>query len=88
MTLIARAEFIGILVNHYRTQLKEVMLKIFDFQDKYGCLFSDFEENIKNATEENFEDWDNYMEWKANFNTAKDLNRKIKDVENGLFELA
>jgi hypothetical protein len=88
MTLITKAELISIIANHYRTQLKEVMLKIFEFQDRYGCLFSDFEKKLKNSTEENFEDWDNYMEWKANFNTAKDLNHKIKDIENGLFELA
>lgn len=88
MTLVTKTEFITILANHYRMQLKEVMLKLFEFQDKYDCLFIDFEKKLKNASKESFEDWDNYMEWKANFNVAKDLNRKIKDIENGLFELA
>jgi hypothetical protein len=80
MTLIAKSELISIIINHYRLQLKEVMLKLFEFQEKYGCLFTDFENRLKTYSEENFEDWDNYMEWKANFNVAKELNHKIKDI--------
>lgn len=59
-------------------QLKEIMLKLFEFQDKYSCLFADFEQRLKSHSEENFEDWDNYMEWKANFNAAKTSTAKLK----------
>ncbi|MFQ6056657.1 MAG: hypothetical protein ACE5J3_11825 [Methanosarcinales archaeon] len=35
------------------------------FSDKYNTTFKEFEKKIENSIEENFEEWDDYIEWKA-----------------------
>ena len=36
-----------------------------EFEKKYGLEFEDFERQIKSAVKEDFEKWDDYIEWKA-----------------------
>jgi hypothetical protein len=31
---------------------------------------------------ENFEEWDDYIEWKANFEILKDLENKLIELDN------
>ena len=47
------------------TDLTLVKEKLTLYKQKYACDFKHFEKKIKSAEEENFEHWDDYMEWKA-----------------------
>lgn len=47
------------------TEMTLVREKLGLFEKKYHCDFSQFEDEIKSAQKENFERWDDYMEWKA-----------------------
>lgn len=51
------------------------------FLKKYNCSFKQFEKNIK-TDQENFEKWDDFIEWKAYQEKLKELNNKIGDIEN------
>ncbi len=51
------------------------------FENKYGASIEDFNESMKNK-QENFEEWDDYIEWKATVEAIKDLKTKLDEIEN------
>ncbi|MFW6009105.1 MAG: hypothetical protein ACOCP8_07570 [archaeon] len=51
------------------------------FEKKYDCKFNEFEKQIQNQAE-NFEKWDDYIEWKAYKEKLKNLNKQIGDIED------
>jgi len=51
------------------------------FEKKYGCSIDAFKKKME-ETEENFEEWDDYIEWKANFEILKDLENKLTELDN------
>ncbi|SHJ68484.1 hypothetical protein [Desulfofundulus thermosubterraneus] len=46
------------------------------FEQKYGCSFIEFERRIK-QTAEDFESWDDYLEWKAYQRSFEGLKRRL-----------
>jgi len=69
-------------------QLHLVEDKLNYFRSKYEMEFENFETGIKSSKEENFEQWDDYMEWKAFNKNYLDLSRQKKDIEDGNFKMA
>ena len=59
-------------------------LQIKFFEKKYGSSFNIFEREIKEEIKEkeDFQKWDDYIEWKAYFEKLKDLELKLKEIEN------
>jgi hypothetical protein len=51
------------------------------FERKYNVSFPAFEKQIMEKSEE-FERWDDYIEWKAYIESLKDLDRQLQDIEN------
>ena len=51
------------------------------FEKKYGCSIDAFRKRME-ETEEKFEEWDDYIEWKANFELLKDLENKLIKLDN------
>ena len=62
--------------------------KLSFFAAKYYCSFDVFESQMKNCSEENFEVWDDYLEWKAYNNILAELNTQKQDLENGNIKVA
>ena len=56
------------------------------FNKKYGKIFEEFEKEIKNS-KENFEAWDDYLEWKAYIKTLKKLKKDERDLVVGNIRL-
>ncbi|MCD6257687.1 hypothetical protein J7J45_06455 [Candidatus Aerophobetes bacterium] len=63
------------------SQIAPIKERITFFEKKYGCPFKVFEEKIKQE-EENFERWDEYLEWKAYVESLKDLESKLRKIES------
>jgi hypothetical protein len=59
------------------TELTLIREKLMLFEKKYNCNFPDFEKKVTTAEEENFAEWDDYMEWKAFHNKQKRLKEKV-----------
>jgi hypothetical protein len=55
--------------------------KIILFEKKYGCSIDAFRRRME-ETDESFEEWDDYIEWKANFELLKDLENKLIKLDN------
>jgi len=60
------------------TLTKEKMIL---FEKKYKCSIDTFRKRME-ETEESFEEWDDYIEWKANFELLKDLENKLIKLDN------
>lgn len=54
--------------------------KIRLFEQKYDCDFKTFENRIQ--MEEDFQKWDDYIEWKAYTEKLKDLELTLKEMED------
>jgi len=63
------------------SQLTPIREKIKFFGNKYGCSFEEFERKLKEK-EEKFEEWDDYIEWKAYIESLRDLERKLKEIRD------
>ena len=64
------------------SQIASIKSKIELFESKYGCKFEDFEKKLKEKQDEDFEEWDDYIEWKAYVRTLEELREKLKEIEN------
>jgi len=63
------------------SQITPAKEKIRLFESKYKCLFEQFENKMKEDTED-FDKWDDYIEWKADIETIKDLTTKLKEIDD------
>ncbi len=63
------------------SQLTLIKEKIRFFEKKYGCSFDEFERKIKEG-KERFEEWDDYIEWKAYFESLKDLEKRLREISD------
>jgi len=63
------------------SQLTPVREKLRFFEKKYGCSFDEFEKRIKEGKEK-FEEWDDYIEWKAYVESLRDLERRLREISD------
>ena len=55
--------------------------RIRSLEKKYGCDLQAFEERIKELPED-FERWDDFIEWKAYSESVKELEARLKMIED------
>ena len=63
------------------SEIAPIRERIAEFERKYGMSLEEFEEKLKES-EESFEAWDDYIEWKAYVRKLKDLQEKLREIEN------
>lgn len=63
------------------SQIVPIREKIRLFEQKYDCNFKTFESRIQ-MEEEDFQKWDDYIEWKAYTEKLKDLELTLKEMED------
>jgi len=47
------------------SKMKEYESAMREFEKKYNLIFEEFEKQLKATSKEDFEKWDDYIEWKA-----------------------
>lgn len=52
------------------------------FEKKYSCSFNEFENKFSGDQKEKFEEWDDYIEWKAYFKKQEELEQKREQFKN------
>ncbi len=62
--------------------------KIRLFEMKYSSSFEDFENSLDTSEKEDFEKWDDYMEWKGCVQVMHKISRERKDLEVGDFKVS
>jgi uncharacterized iron-regulated protein len=54
------------------------------FERKYQTSLDEFSAALKASDQEDFEAWDDYMEWKAYQRLSETLSQKIDEIKHGL----
>ena len=86
MITVNRKQVSDILRMEYLARLSAVQDKIRHFEQKYNCSFHEFEAKVQGEAED-FEWWDDYMEWKAYRNVEADIQHNIFELQHGNFEI-
>ena len=73
------------IIEHEKLKvLSEITLvkeKIILFEKKYECSIDTFKKKME-ENKENFEEWDDFIEWKAYFELLMDLENKLIELDN------
>ena len=88
MITIQKQSVANWLLAEYLATVHTVNEKTRLFERKYGQTWEEFTQTINKATDEDYDRWDDYIEWKAYIKTAQDLSVKIDEVRHGNFEVA
>jgi hypothetical protein len=62
--------------------------KIRQFENRHHLSFEAFEEKVNTASQDDFENWDDLIDWKANLSLLAKTEEQITDVRNGNIEMA
>ena len=87
MVIIHKQNIADMILMETLAEFHKVREKLRFFQEKYHRDFETFSKEMERE-EENFEHFDDYMEWKAYIQLFADIKRKIEDIKNGNFQLA
>jgi hypothetical protein len=82
---ITRKDIENYVKMKFYTELTLIKEKLALFEKKYNCDFLQFEKSINEAEEEDFERWDDYMEWKAFYKKYNRLNGRRKNGRDTTF---
>lgn len=62
-------------------QISPIKERISFYEKKYHKNFKDFEKTINKSKKEDFDAWDDYIEWKAYTQTLRTLEKKLEEIE-------
>jgi len=72
----------------YHAEQRQLHDRIVIYENKYSQSFNDFEKNIKQKENESFDEWDDYIEWKAYNDFYSQITKMINDIKSGNFQVA
>lgn len=87
MTVISKEKMKDMYYANLLYEFHRVTEKIRLFRKKYGMPFDKFEKIIKNSKKENYEKWDDYLEWKGYEKVLQRLVKEEKDLRVGNYKL-
>jgi len=87
MWTVSKNEVADLLRLDLMSRLREAKEKEALYRRRHQQPFEAFEKTVQQGTED-FEQWDEYLEWKAYRNVRQDLEEKIDALHRGDFEVA
>jgi hypothetical protein len=87
MLTISKENISSILPMEAYSELFHAKEKINLFENKYNLSYKDFEKELS-IKSENFQSYDDYIEWKAYMKILRITEQKINDLKNGDFTVA
>ena len=87
MVIVHKQNIADILLMEALGELHQVREKLRLFQQKYQQSFEEFSSRLERE-EENFERFDDYIEWKAYMQLLHEIEQKIEDLKHGNFQVA
>ncbi len=83
MTTISSQTIVELYYANVVFELHQTTNKLSLFKKKYKTDFEGFEKKVKGYKKENFEKWDDYIEWKGLNKYYRELLTKKKDLASG-----
>ena len=87
MITVDKQDIGQLLLLDYLASLHSAQENLRLFERKYQTSLEKFSASLKASEQEDFEAWDDYMEWKALQRVSDDLSKKIDAIKNGYFEV-
>ncbi|MBK1618872.1 hypothetical protein CKO42_10595 [Lamprobacter modestohalophilus] len=88
MITIDKQDIGHLLLLDHLASLHSAQEKLRLFERKYQTSLDEFSAALKSSDQEDFEAWDDYMEWRAYRRVSEDLSQKIEEIRHGHFEVA
>lgn len=86
MLTVKKSDIADGLLLELMSDMHVVKDKLAYFEKKYHVSYEVFEQTVK-TQEENYQQWDDYIEWKAYIRMLEDISRKMSDITNADFEV-
>jgi hypothetical protein len=87
MTIINSDSIKNLYYANILYEIHKIEDKLSFFKSKYKTTLDKLESDLKNSAED-FEKWDDFMEWKAFHNKYQDLSSQKADIENGNYKVS
>lgn len=78
----ARDKFLHSLRNEALMKVEYYQSMMKPFERKYSVSFEEFKKKVSSSSEENFEAWDDLIEWEAYFRAYKEWIEKYRELKN------
>ena len=88
MQTLSKSQVSNWILLDYAAQKQVLQANTTFLERKYALDFLSFENKIKEENNENFEEWDDYIEWKAYNQFLNEITFKMEEIKNGNFQLA
>ncbi len=88
MLVIEKQRVADWMLLSYHAEQRQLHDRIVIYENKYNQSFKKFEKNIKQKENENFDEWDDYIEWKAYNDFYSQITKMINDIKSGNFQVA
>jgi hypothetical protein len=87
MTTLSKKDISELYELELTAKKHKIEEKIQHYRKKYDMQLEEFKTNLL-SEEEDFEKWDDYVEWKAMQKSLESVERNIKDLQSGNFRIA
>lgn len=88
MQIFSKSQIGNWILLDYAAQKQVIIEKVELFQNKYKLDFDAFETEINSSSVENFDAWDDYIEWKAYQEFLEEILTKMDEIKHGYFQMA
>lgn len=88
MVILTKKQVGDSVLAYYLSEKQELEEKINILQERYRTDLPTFEAQLESSSVENFEAWDDLIQWKAYHQFLLEIETKITDIRNGDFQMA
>ena len=88
VVILTKKQVSDSLLTDYMSRRQEFQEKLATLEQKYQSDLQTFETQLENSSVENFEAWDDLIQWKAYHQFLLEIETKITDIRNGDFQMA
>jgi len=90
--LEARKEFFRFLMGETQIKVEYYRSLMKPFERKYSTSFKDFKKQVESSKQEDFQAWDDLIEWEAYFRANGEWSKKYEELQdvrsNNLFTIS
>jgi len=79
---LARNEIVSLLMDKILNKKEYYLTRCNEMEQRYGKPYTAFKEQVENSEKEEFEEWDDLIEWEAYELAYKDCKTKYEELQN------
>lgn len=88
MVILTKKQVGDSVLTDYLSKRQDLQEKLGSLEQKYQADLQTFETQLENSSVDNFEAWDDLIQWKAYDQFLSEIETQITDIRNGDFQMA